>query len=123
MLFSKAIEAGRQVLEINCADLYAFNPDLYTQLIRFPTDLIPIMDMCINEEALTRRSAFGEVDRIQVRTFNLRTVKTMRDLNPEDIDTMICIRGFVSRVSTIIPEIHRGMFVYPIKNNNMNNTN
>lgn len=42
---------------------------------------------------------------IQVRTFNLRDSKAMRDLNPSDIDQMICVRGMITRATAIIPEL------------------
>jgi DNA replication licensing factor MCM4 len=41
----------------------------------------------------------------QVRPFNLETPRTIRDLNPEDIDTLVSVQGMVTRTSTIIPEL------------------
>ena len=46
------------------------------------------------EAALTHR-------RIQVRTFNLKRVSAMRELEPSNIDQMVAIKGMVTRcVST-----------------------
>ena len=59
--------------------------------------------MCICSDALQNA-------RIQVRTFNLKDVKTMRDLNPQDIDQMVAVRGMITRSSGVIPDIKMGFF-------------
>jgi DNA replication licensing factor MCM4 len=46
----------------------------------------------------------------QVRTFNLQERKPMRELNPSDIDTMVCIRGMVTRTSGVIPDLKKATF-------------
>ena len=51
-----------------------------------------------------------EFPQIQVRTFALRECKPMRDLNPSDIDQMICVRGMVTRTSSIIPDLKQAFF-------------
>lgn len=45
----------------------------------------------------------------QVRPYNLEASVNLRDLNPEDIDKVVSIKGFVVRVSNPIPEMKRGM--------------
>ena len=47
---------------------------------------------------------------IQVRTFNLRDTRAMRDLNPSDIDKMVAIRGMVTRCTSIIPDLKMAYF-------------
>ena len=47
---------------------------------------------------------------VQVRTYNLRTVKNMRDLDPSDIDQMVSVRGMVTRVSGIMPDLKAAFF-------------
>ena len=47
---------------------------------------------------------------VQVRPFKLREVSRMRQLNPEDIDQLVCIRGMVTRTSPPIPEIKQALF-------------
>lgn len=44
----------------------------------------------------------------QVRPFNLENSTNLRDLNPEDIDKMISVKGFVVRASQPIPELKEG---------------
>ena len=45
-----------------------------------------------------------------MRLFNLKRVSKMRELNPEDVDHLVALRGMVIRCSTIIPELHLGCF-------------
>jgi DNA replication licensing factor MCM4 len=70
------------------------------------TDFLCVLSsptMCICSDALQNA-------RIQVRTFNLKDVKTMRDLNPQDIDQMVAVRGMITRSSGVIPDIKMGFF-------------
>lgn len=41
----------------------------------------------------------------QMRPFNLLGHKTLRDLDPSDIDKLICVEGMVTRTSTVIPDL------------------
>ena len=43
--------------------------------------------------------------RIIVRPYNMMDAKPMRDLNPSDIDKMVCVRGMVTRCTPIIPDL------------------
>ena len=71
-------------LNIDCQDLYCFEPTrkLYVQLIRYPQEMIPIMDLVVDQ---VFKRQFGERSlrdhRIQVRTFNLRECRPVRDLD------------------------------------------
>jgi len=47
---------------------------------------------------------------IQIRPFNVREIKPMRDLDPEDIDKLVCIRGMIIRTSSIIPDLQSAFF-------------
>ena len=47
----------------------------------------------------------AEPPRVQVRTFNLREHKKMRDLDPMDIDHLVSIRGMIIRNGAIIPDM------------------
>ena len=40
----------------------------------------------------------------QVRPFNLKENKVIRDLNPDDMNTLISVSGMVTRTSSIIPD-------------------
>jgi DNA replication licensing factor MCM4 len=41
----------------------------------------------------------------QVKPFNLRETKVVRDLNPGDVGNLISVGGMVTRTSNIIPDI------------------
>ena len=93
-------------ININCRNLYDFAPtrSLYQQLVRHPQEIVPIMDLVVHQEYT---ALFGEDallnTHIQVRTFNLLETKTMRDLNPQDIDQMVSVKGMITRASSVIP--------------------
>lgn len=45
---------------------------------------------------------------VQVKPFNLREVKVIRDLNPSDVNKLISVSGMVTRTSNIIPDLRYG---------------
>ncbi|KAL7436522.1 hypothetical protein ACHAXH_005386 [Discostella pseudostelligera] len=48
--------------------------------------------------------------RVQVRPFHLRSLSHMRSLDPNAIDTLLCIRGMVVRTSPVIPDLKVAFF-------------
>ena len=100
-------------INIDCRNLLAFpaTRDMYTKLVRYPQEIIPIMDLVVHQEYV---ALFGEESlenrRIQVRTYNLAEHKSMRDLDPKDIAQMVAVRGMIVRTSSIIPDIKVGFF-------------
>lgn len=45
-----------------------------------------------------------------VRPYNLAAHKTIRDLDPSDIDKLICVEGMVTRTSNVIPDLRVAAF-------------
>ncbi|TMW58037.1 hypothetical protein Poli38472_013511 [Pythium oligandrum] len=84
---------------------------IYNQLMLFPQVLIRILDMVVNEEfrRLSPDATEDEVQ-IQVRPFNLSDLSPMRNLNPSDIDQLVCLKGMVTRCSAIIPDLKEAFF-------------
>jgi DNA replication licensing factor MCM4 len=87
------------ILNIDCTDMFDYNQTLYSQLIRYPQEIIPLMDYLIDEIFHELYSDVEMSNRIQVRVFNLKEVHHMRLLDPQNIDQLICIRGMVTRCS------------------------
>ncbi len=112
-LLAEIRESQTYNINIDCKNLYNFVPTrrLYEQLVRYPQEIVPIMDLVVHQEYTT---LFGQDalqnTRIQVRTFNLLETKTMRDLNPQDIDQMVSVKGMITRTSGVIPDIKMGFF-------------
>uniref|UniRef100_A0AAX7U8H2 DNA replication licensing factor MCM4 n=1 Tax=Astatotilapia calliptera TaxID=8154 RepID=A0AAX7U8H2_ASTCA len=80
------------------------------QLTCYPQEVIPTFDMAVNELFFERfPDSFLEYQ-IQVRPYNAVKTKSMRSLNPEDIDQLITISGMVIRTSQLIPEMQEAFF-------------
>lgn len=97
-------------LNINCAHLKTFDEGLYRQLICYPQDVIPTFDVAVNEMFFDRYPAAILEHQIQVRPFNAEKTRSMRELNPEDIDQLITISGMVIRTSNLMPEMREAFF-------------
>ncbi|XP_066581381.1 DNA replication licensing factor MCM4 [Prorops nasuta] len=97
-------------LNVNCSHLESFDPELYKQLVCYPQEVIPTFDMTANEMFFEKYPAAVLEHQIQVRPFNVTRTKSMRLLNPEDIDQLITVSGMVIRTSNIIPEMREAFF-------------
>ena len=116
-------------LNLNCSHLQVYDPDLYRQLVCYPQEVIPTLDMTVNELFFEKYPDVILPHQIQVRPFNADKTKNMRALNPEgkmllvvrskicieyenylDIDQLITISGMVIRTSNIIPEMREAFF-------------
>lgn len=75
----------RPFLNLNCSHLEEFDPEFYQQLINYPQEVIPTLDMAANEMFFEKYPAAVLEHQIQVRPFNSRRTKSMRELNPEGI--------------------------------------
>ncbi|MPC11434.1 DNA replication licensing factor MCM4 [Portunus trituberculatus] len=97
-------------MNVNCGHLHQFDTDLYRQLVCYPQEVIPSLDMAINEMFFERYPDTILEHQIQVRPFNADKTKNMRSLNPEEIDQLITISGMVIRTSNLIPEMQEAFF-------------
>ena len=73
-------------LNLDCEKLKSYQSArrLYHQLIRYPQEIIPLMDHCLNEIFLERfeDAEIPAEESIKVRPFNLGRSVNMRDLDP-----------------------------------------
>ena len=110
VLLRETILAGGTALNLDCSNLESYDPDLYMQLVHYPQEIIPIFDLetdSFAQEVVQELGEDGPMEpyRIQVRTFNLRESKSMRLLDPQDIDQLVSLQGMVTRVSSVVPEL------------------
>jgi DNA replication licensing factor MCM4 len=111
-------------LEVDTMHLYYHSAEcqrLYHQLIAYPMEIVPLMDIVVQRELealslqLDRNNnnntdAADEEEertlpRVQVRPFNLKHVSNLRCLDPVAMDTLISIKGMIVRSSPIIPDL------------------
>ncbi len=71
-------------LNVNMEYLWAFNSSLYRQLILYPVEIIPLMEVVIQEylQSIPDFASLLSEKKVLVRPFNLRHIKPMRDLDP-----------------------------------------
>lgn len=83
--------------DLDCVHLKDFDESLYRQLINYPSELIPIFDMATNEVFYDKVAKSGQIleHQIQVRPFNVDRTKSLRSLDPNDIDQLVTIRGII----------------------------
>lgn len=97
-------------LTLNCAHLLEHNPELYRQLIDYPTEVVQIFDMGANELFQELYSEQNDSIVIKVRPFNGNQTYTIRGLSPQDINKLVTLSGMVTRCSTLIPEMVKAFF-------------
>jgi len=100
------------ILNLNCAHLEEYTPTkrFYKQLVTYPQEVLPILDAVVLEEYVKNYGTPQHATRICVRTFGLTKYERMRDLEPDHIDQLLCIKGMVIRCSQVIPELKQAFF-------------
>ncbi|KAF9623122.1 hypothetical protein IFM89_037638 [Coptis chinensis] len=101
-------EVEGESLDVDAQDVYDYDIDLYTKMVRYPLEVLAIFDLVLLDMAARMNPMFEK--HIQVRTFNLRSSISMRNLNPSDIEKMVSVKGMIIRCSSIIPEIREAVF-------------
>ncbi len=100
-------------LDIDTMHLFYHNEaskQLYHQLVNYPMELIPLMDLIVQREArhmahVDDNDNVPHIPLIQVRPYNLRDVSNLRCLDPIAMDSLVCLKGMVVRTSPIIPDL------------------
>ncbi|KAI8835859.1 MCM2/3/5 family-domain-containing protein [Chytriomyces cf. hyalinus JEL632] len=108
-------ESERTSLNLDCTNLRVYAPtkELYIQLIRYPQEVIPILDHTLMEfwyELFEGEEGADLSTGLTVRPFNLERSVNLRDLDPADMDQLVTIRGLMIRCSPVIPDMKAGFF-------------
>eukprot|EP01084_Bolivina_argentea_P272579 464138_1 len=115
-LIQTAIDTESWNVNLSCRNLHLYDAELYKQLISFPQEVLPAFDEVVNNYA---QSNFGELlgevesDKdVWVRPFNLLVdnIKSMRNMDPINIDELVSVQGMVIRSTSIIPDIQTAFF-------------
>lgn len=115
-------DLGTTNLNLDAANLLAYGATkkLYYQLINYPQEVIPIMDQTVKDCLVSlfadQSPAPSSIDDIEtniytIRPYNINAVRRgMRELNPNDIDKLVSVKGLVLRASAIIPDMKVAFF-------------
>lgn len=100
---------------------------LYPQLVRYPQEVIPAMDMVLKDvmialaeedqrsgpESMRGEQGDEEINDIMSRVYKVRPYGlpacNMRDLNPSDTDKLVSVKGLVIRATPVIPDMKIGV--------------
>ncbi|ETN98041.1 hypothetical protein RFI_39481 [Reticulomyxa filosa] len=101
-------------LNLDMSNVYNFDRELYNQTVNFPSEVVPAFDSQVNvyAEDHFKRIIDEHTDQVDIwiRPFNLREVKSMRNMNPSDIDKLVAVQGMVIRCTGTIPDIQTAFF-------------
>lgn len=118
-------ELGLTNLNLDAKNLLAYpsTRKLYYQLLNYPQEVIPIMDQTTKDcmvSLVMDNNGFDtghtNVDEIEtniytVRPYNINAVERgMRELNPNDIDKLVSVKGLVLRATAVIPDMKVAFF-------------
>jgi DNA replication licensing factor MCM4 len=105
-ILNRQLETGS--LDIDTIHLYYHSQDcqkLYHQLIHYPMEIVPLMDIVVERELQRLAGTSEDTPRVQVRPFNLKSVSNLRELDPISMDTLVSCKGMIVRSSAIIPDL------------------
>ncbi|KAH8829186.1 cell division control protein 54 [Flagelloscypha sp. PMI_526] len=123
-------QTGETNLNVDMTNILSYPPTkkLYTQLQKYPQEVIPAMDQVLKDimletaeldqregrEGMEGLEGDAEISEImskvyKIRPFGLPAVN-MRELNPTDTDKLVCIKGLVIRATPVIPDMKVAFF-------------
>jgi DNA replication licensing factor MCM4 len=109
-LLAETRARGEVSVNIDGAHLAAFDRTLYSWVISYPAETIPIFDGQLSAIAAEAEGADPESCEFQSRVYNLRDTRVIRDLSPTDINKLVSVSGMVTRTSGIIPDQALALF-------------
>eukprot|EP00123_Amoebidium_parasiticum_P018235 comp24139_c1_seq1/m.43894 comp24139_c1_seq1/g.43894 ORF comp24139_c1_seq1/g.43894 comp24139_c1_seq1/m.43894 type:complete len:824 (-) comp24139_c1_seq1:761-3232(-) len=101
-------QEGLPFINVDCQHISKHDDGLYNKLVQFPTEVIPIMDVAA--AGLFEEWFQSEPNYLTTRPFNLKKDVAMRDLNPDDVDKLVAVRGMVIRCTPIVPDMNVAFF-------------
>lgn len=86
---------GATSVNLDCRNLKAYNDThrLHDQLIKYPQEIVPIMDYAITEFYFGLFPTTDDSLRLKIRPFNVSNTVNMRDLDPQSKDLSLLSRG------------------------------
>jgi len=102
--------AQEYALNLDCRHLHTHNAALYNKLVAYPGEMLFICDSVV-QELFQRLYPDNEMtQKFIVRAFGLKNENRLRDLDPMDIDKLVMIKGMVTRVTAVIPDMKVAFF-------------
>ena len=126
-LLEESIWRSSGHLDIDCRQLSSFSPSLYAHLLAYPAEVLPAFDIVLGEmkaeklrQARAAAADEGEAEAqlaelesgalLESRPFALLRSSNMRELDPDDIDSLVSVRGLVIRCGSLLPEMRLCFF-------------
>ncbi|KAI8971815.1 MCM2/3/5 family-domain-containing protein [Mycotypha africana] len=115
ILLNHIYETNGTTVNLDCRNLRAM-PEiekLYQQLIKYPQEVIALMDMEISKFYRKYMLTIDELSPegcLRVQPYNLDRSVNMRDLDPQNVDQLITVKGLMIRASPVIPDMTQGYF-------------
>lgn len=107
-LLEQVVAAQDSSINLDCRNLLTHDEELYKQLERYPQELVPVLDVVVND--MVAQSGIQLSSRIQVRPFRLLEILDLRNLDPSNVDQLICVRGMVIRCGELVPDLKAAFF-------------
>jgi DNA replication licensing factor MCM4 len=76
----RVIEIEGDSLDVDAQNVFDYDPDLYTKMVRYPLEVLAIFDIVLMNMVGRINPLFEK--HIQTRIFNLKSSTSMRNLNP-----------------------------------------
>lgn len=92
--------------ELDCSDL---DDELRLQLEHYPQESLPIFENAVREVYMEQ---FMEgADEIRISPYNIGGMVQIRSVEPSTVERIVRIRGMVTRLSSVMPELREAHYV------------
>ncbi|KAK9988627.1 hypothetical protein SO802_028866 [Lithocarpus litseifolius] len=76
----ESLKSKGKSLDVNACDVFDYDPDLYTKMVRYPLEVLVIFDIVLINIVGRINPLFEKY--IQTWIFNLKSTTSVRNLNP-----------------------------------------
>lgn len=98
----RVIEMESESLDVDAHDVFDYDNDLYTKMVRYPLEVLAIFDIVLMDMVSRINPLFEK--HIQARIFNLKTSTSMRNLNPSGELNLISLH-YNYKASSVITSV------------------
>lgn len=77
---NKVLEVEGEWIDVDACDVFDYDSDLYTKMVRYPLEVLAIFDIVLMDIVSVINPLFEK--HVQVRIYNLKSSTSMRNLNP-----------------------------------------
>jgi len=102
---------GERSIYLDLDDVYAVDEELAKKLVKNPIDILPVFSDVFTQWVNTRRGAFGEIDKIEIKIRGYSQETSIRRIADERLGTLVLVTGVIVKASNIYKRVEKSHYI------------